>query len=138
MKRSIYGSLVVFYFLFCLIRFYREAVPSEGFSKNRIKTIEHTSLKFYLTNNRVWWRLLPTNGSNIFIINAFPFLAIRLLRYLFGRPFFTFNSFFAYPILPSGGATGLRGTFPGHPRPFHLTFTDIHNTYGKLMVAINK
>jgi hypothetical protein len=26
-----------------------------------------------------------------------------------------------------GDATGLRGTFPGHPRPFHLTFTDIHN-----------
>jgi hypothetical protein len=21
----------------------------------------------------------------------------------------------------------LRGNFPGHPRPFHLTFTDIHN-----------
>jgi hypothetical protein len=31
-------------------------------------------------------------------------------------------------ILSSGDATGLRGTFPGHPRgPFHLTFTDIHN-----------
>jgi hypothetical protein len=29
--------------------------------------------------------------------------------------------------LPIGDATGLRGTFPGHPRPFHLTFTDIHN-----------
>ncbi|KAJ3634966.1 hypothetical protein MTP99_007906 [Tenebrio molitor] len=26
-----------------------------------------------------------------------------------------------------GDATGLRGTFPGHPRLFHLTFTDIHN-----------
>jgi hypothetical protein len=40
-----------------------------------------------------------------------------------------FNSFFLVPlpILSSGDATGLRGTFPGHPRPFHLTFTDIHN-----------
>jgi hypothetical protein len=35
-----------------------------GFPKNRIKTIEHTSLKFYLTNNRVWWRLVPTNYRN--------------------------------------------------------------------------
>jgi hypothetical protein len=49
----------------CFILFYiQAAVPSEGFSKNRIKTIEHISLKFYLTNNRVWWRLVPTNGSN--------------------------------------------------------------------------
>jgi hypothetical protein len=31
---------------------------------NRIKTIEHTSLKFYLTNNRVWWCLVPTNYRN--------------------------------------------------------------------------
>ncbi|KAJ3631753.1 hypothetical protein MTP99_012862 [Tenebrio molitor] len=30
-------------------------------------------------------------------------------------------------IEDTGDATGLRGTFPGHPRPFHLTFTDIHN-----------
>jgi hypothetical protein len=44
-----------------------------------------------------------------------------------GISFFQFH--FADPLLPSGGATGLRGTFPGHPRPFHLTFTDIHNTY---------
>jgi hypothetical protein len=45
-----------------------------------------------------------------------------------GFSFFQFH--FAYPpLLPSGGATGLRGTFPGHPCPFHLTFTDIHNTY---------
>jgi hypothetical protein len=34
------------------------------FFKNRIKTIEHTSLKFYLTNNRVWWCLVPTNSVN--------------------------------------------------------------------------
>jgi hypothetical protein len=44
-----------------------------------------------------------------------------------GFSFFQFH--FAYPLLPSGGATGLRGTFHGHPRPFYLTFTDIHNTY---------
>jgi hypothetical protein len=31
---------------------------------NSIKTIEHTSLKFYLTNNRVWWCLVPTNYRN--------------------------------------------------------------------------
>ncbi|KAH0819214.1 hypothetical protein GEV33_003577 [Tenebrio molitor] len=29
--------------------------------------------------------------------------------------------------ISEGDATGLRGTFPSHPRPFHLTFTDIHN-----------
>jgi hypothetical protein len=34
---------------------------------------------------------------------------------------------FSLFLLPIGDATGLRGTFPGHPRPFHLTFTDIHN-----------
>jgi hypothetical protein len=70
-------------------------------------------------------------NSFFFFLMPFPFFAIRLLRYLFGRRFFQFFQFlFAYPLLPSGGATGLRGTFPGHPpRPFHLTFTDIHNTY---------
>jgi hypothetical protein len=34
------------------------------FFKNGIKTIEHTSLKFYLTNNRVRWCLVPTNSVN--------------------------------------------------------------------------
>jgi hypothetical protein len=59
-KRNIYGSYVVFYFShFCLI-----IIPSEGFSKNGIKTIEHTSLNFHLTNKRVWWRLVATNGRN--------------------------------------------------------------------------
>jgi hypothetical protein len=32
--------------------------------KDEIKTIAHTSLKFYLTNNRVWWNLVPTNDRN--------------------------------------------------------------------------
>jgi hypothetical protein len=54
----------------------------------------------------------------------FPFFAIRLLRYLSVGRFFQF--IFLVP-LPIGDAKGLRGTFPGHPRPFHLTFTDIHN-----------
>jgi hypothetical protein len=68
-------------------------------------------------------------GNFFFFLMPFPFFAILLLGYLFGRRFFLFQFHFAYPLLPSGGATGLRGTFPGHPRPFHLTFTDIHNTY---------
>jgi hypothetical protein len=42
----------VFCLFFYLIRFYREAVPSEGF-QNGIKPIAPTSLKFYLTNNSV-------------------------------------------------------------------------------------
>jgi hypothetical protein len=59
----------------------------------------------------------------------FPFFAIRLLRYLFGRRFFQFFQFlFAYPLLPSGGATGLRGTFPGHPRPFHTSHSQTYTT----------
>jgi hypothetical protein len=40
------------------------------------------------------------------------------------------------PILSSGDATGLRGTFPGHPRPFHLTFTNIHNNIYTPMSAL--
>jgi hypothetical protein len=62
MRKEIFMDLTLCFI--CLIRFYREAVPSEGFSENRIKTIEHTSLKFNLTNNRVWWRLVPTNDRN--------------------------------------------------------------------------
>ncbi|KAH0813619.1 hypothetical protein GEV33_009172 [Tenebrio molitor] len=38
----------------------------------------------------------------------------------------------------SGDATGLRGTFPGHPRPFHLTFTDIHNNIYTPMGAFSR
>jgi hypothetical protein len=70
-----------------------------------------------------------SNSQNFFFfLIAIPvFIAIRLLRYLsVGRFFNSFPCSFAY-ILSSGDATGLRGTFPGHPRPFHLTFTDIHN-----------
>jgi hypothetical protein len=59
----------------------------------------------------------------------FPFFCHTAFTVPFRSAVFPFsNSFFAYPLLPSGGATGLRGTFPGHPRPFHLTFTDIHTT----------
>ncbi|KAH0809408.1 hypothetical protein GEV33_013383 [Tenebrio molitor] len=35
-----------------------------------------------------------------------------------------------------GGGTGLRGTFLGHPRPFHLTFTDVHNNIYTPMGAL--
>jgi hypothetical protein len=52
---------------------------------------------------------------------AIPVFAIRLLRYLSVGRFSIHYPFFL------GDATGLRGTFPSHPRPFHLTFTDIHN-----------
>jgi hypothetical protein len=72
-----------------------------------------------------------------FFLIAIPvFIAIRLLRYLsVGRFFNSFPCSFAY-ILSSGDATGLRGTFPGHPRPFHLTFTDIHNNIYTPMGAL--
>jgi hypothetical protein len=65
-----------------------------------------------------------------FFLMPSRFLPYGFYGTFFGRPFFISNSFL--PILSFlflGGATGLRGTFPGHPRPFHLTFTDIHNTY---------
>jgi hypothetical protein len=55
----------------------------------------------------------------------FPFFAIRLFTVPFGRLSFPYQ--FPCSFAFSGDATGLRGTFPGHPRPFHLTFTDIHN-----------
>jgi hypothetical protein len=57
-----------------------------------------------------------------FLKLPFPFFAIRLLRYLSVGRFSNSCSLF---FLPIGDATGLRGAFPGHPRPFHLTFTDI-------------
>jgi hypothetical protein len=50
---------------------------------------------------------------------------------------FSFIFLVPLPILPSGDATGLRDTFPGHPRPFHLlTFTDIHNNIYTPMGAL--
>jgi hypothetical protein len=68
-----------------------------------------------------------------FHISSSPFFAIRLLRYLsVGR----FSIPIPLPILTSGRATGLRGTFPDHPRPFHLTFTDIHNNIYTPMGAL--
>jgi hypothetical protein len=54
----------------------------------------------------------------------------------FGLPFFTSYSLYPLSILASGGATGLRGGFPDHPRPFHLTFTDIHNNIYTPMGAL--
>jgi hypothetical protein len=60
----------------------------------------------------------------IFFLIAIPVFCHTAFTVPFGRPFFQF--IFLVP-LPIGDATGLRGTFPGHPHPFHLTFTDIHN-----------
>jgi hypothetical protein len=64
-----------------------------------------------------------------FFLNAIPVFCHTAFTVPFRSAVFPFQFLFAYPLLPSGGATGLRGTFPGHPRPLHLTFTDIHNTY---------
>jgi hypothetical protein len=58
----------------------------------------------------------------------FPFFAIRLLRYLFGRRFFLFQFHFAYPLLPSGGATGLRALSPvthAHSTSHSQTYTTL-------------
>jgi hypothetical protein len=63
-------------------------------------------------------------GFFFFFLIAIPVFCHTAFTVPFGRPFFQF--IFLVP-LPIGDATGLRGTFPGHPRPFHLTFTDIHN-----------
>jgi hypothetical protein len=64
----------------------------------------------------------------------FPFFAIRLFTVPFGRLSFPYQ--FPCSFAFSGDATGLRGTFPGHPRPFHLTFTDIHNNIYTPMGAL--
>jgi hypothetical protein len=61
--------------------------------------------------------------------NAIPVFCHTAFTVPFGRPFFNSFSLYLLPILASGGVTGLRGTFPDHPRSFHLTFTDIHNIY---------
>jgi hypothetical protein len=64
------------------------------------------------------------------------FLPYGFLRYLsVGR---VFHSNFPCAFAFSGDATGLRGTFPGHPRPFHLTFTDIHNNIHTPMGAFSR
>jgi hypothetical protein len=66
----------------------------------------------------------------------FPFFAIRLFTVPFGRLSFPYQ--FPCSFAFSGDATGLRGTFPGHPRPFHLTFTDIHNNIYTPMGAFSR
>jgi hypothetical protein len=67
---------------------------------------------------------------------AIPVFCHTAFTVPFGRPFFNSDSLYPLPILASGGATGLRGTFPDHPRPFHLTFTDIHNNIYTPMGAL--
>jgi hypothetical protein len=61
-----------------------------------------------------------------FFLIAFPFFSHTAFYGTFRSAAFYNFPFFC---LFSGDATGLRGTFPGHPRPFHLTFTDIHNIH---------
>jgi hypothetical protein len=70
--------------------------------------------------------------ENLFFL-PLPFFVVRLLRYL---SIGCFSIPIPLPILPSGGGTGLRGTFLGHPRPFHLTFTDVHNNIYTPMGAL--
>jgi hypothetical protein len=83
----------------------------------------------------------PLNAQKhffFFFLNLpFPFFAIRLFTVPFGRPFsIHFFPLFLCLSFLLGDATGLRGTFPGHPRPFHLTFTDIHNNIYTPMGAL--
>jgi hypothetical protein len=71
-----------------------------------------------------------------FFLIAIPVFCHTAFTVPFGRPFFQFIFLVPLPILSSGDATGLRGTFPGHPCPFHLTFTDIHNNIYTPMGAL--
>jgi hypothetical protein len=62
-----------------------------------------------------------SKASNFFFFNAIPVFCHTAFTVPFSVGGFSFFQFhFTYPLLPSGGATGLRGTFPGNPRPFHL------------------
>lgn len=55
-KENIYWSYgMLCYIFFNFIKFYERL---------ECETIEHTSLKFSLTSNRVWWCLIPTKGIN--------------------------------------------------------------------------
>jgi hypothetical protein len=69
--------------------------------------------------------------SRFYLIAIF-FLSFPFLPYGFYGTFsvgrFSIHFPLSFPLsFLLGDATGLRGTFPGHPRPFHLTITDIHN-----------
>jgi hypothetical protein len=75
-------------------------------------------------------KLLCTMVAKNFFFNFFFLIAIPVFSHTafygtFRSAAFSITISFFLPF--SGDATGLRGTFPGHPRPFHLTFTDIHN-----------
>jgi hypothetical protein len=78
------------------------------------------------------FRLDSSTTANFFFFFFFLNLPFPFLPYGFYGTFrsavfqFIFLYHFHYPFF-LGDATGLRGTFPSHPRPFHLTFTDIHN-----------
>jgi hypothetical protein len=81
------------------------------------------------------WTFLRTTQSGIlshltvFFLNAIPVFCHAAFTVPFGRAFFNSYSLYPLPILASGDATGLRGTFPDHPRPFHLTFTTYTTTF---------
>jgi hypothetical protein len=58
----------------------------------------------------------------------FPFFAIRLLRYLFRSAVFHFQFLFAYPFLPSSGATGSGAFSPAthaHSTSHSQTYTTL-------------
>jgi hypothetical protein len=81
------------------------------------------------------WTFLRTTQSGIlshltvFFLNAIRVFCHAAFTVPFGRAFFNSYSLYPLPILASGDATGLRGTFPDHPRPFHLTFTTYTTTF---------
>jgi hypothetical protein len=100
------------------------AVPPGGITDGRIKSFSFRHIiKEIIKTSLV---LLTAKKINFFFFFFFLNCHYTAFTVPFGRPFFQFM--FLVP-LPIGDATGLRGTFPGHPRPFHLTFTDIHNIY---------
>jgi hypothetical protein len=69
-----------------------------------------------------------------FFLIAIPVFSHTAFYGTFRSAVFSIPISFAF----SGDATGLRGTFPGHPRPFHLTFTDIHNNIYTPMGAFSR
>jgi hypothetical protein len=86
-------------------------------------------------------KLLCTMVAKNFFFNFFFLIAIPVFSHTafygtFRSAAFSITISFFLPF--SGDATGLRGTFPGHPRPFHLTFTDIHNNIYTPMGAFSR
>jgi hypothetical protein len=91
-------------------------------------------MSVYLPRKNVPGQKNPKKMISRFYLIAifFFFLPFPFLPYGFYGTFsvgrFSIHFPLSFPLsFLLGDATGLRGTFPGHPRPFHLTFTDIHN-----------